>query len=334
MGKRQGRVKYNDCLPKGMRNKGRLINLSNMPLNLPKTLTDFKKIVVMPDYSPNHGLPTGVVAIFDKEKHDKKGGINPEYLGNDVGCGMLLAKFDLELVDLEDITNQIASRLMGIRKGMGSLGGGNHFVTFYQVSESSVDSLQFNDWVVLIHSGSRNMGRRHYQTKSIGSNYLEEQQAVIEYAKNNRKKLLYIVEEICSQDSKLLVDRVHNFIEVSNSEVIYRKGAVKVESGDLTVIPSSMSGYATLVMANENIGTLEYSLPHATGRRISRRDAKQHSYFLDGFPSGIYVPYFISPEGLNEELPENYRKLDEILGKIAGYVSIKATFIPKSTIML
>ena len=304
---------------------GELLNLSKENVRYSE-IKEFKKIVTLPDYSPNYGLPVGCTAVFDATKHN----INPEYLGNDIGCGMMLAKFREPITDLEDSTNKLASALIS---GVANFGGGNHFITIYQVDESKLKELPAGSYAVLIHSGRRKTGAKSIKESMCLEKYLEEQNKIFAYAYDNRKKLLELVEDSYNSKTMSIIDRIHNSIERNGNEIVYRKGSVKLNPGEISVIPSSMGGLAAVVRANDKINEICYSLPHATGRRLSRGDAKNQEFFLDGFPNGVYVPYFIYAEDLNEELPPNYKGLDEVLQGIEKYASIEAKLSPRAVIM-
>jgi hypothetical protein len=313
--------------------KSKFINLSgnyvNLPFN-PKKLKGLVKLAVLPDYSPNKGLPTGSVAVFDEKEHE----INSSYVGPDVGCGMFFGKFSYPLVDMENSTNGIASRVFDNASGkLGSLGGGNHFVTLYRVSDSNNPSFNVGDETVLIHTGSRKKGVDLFNKNLSGEKYLKEHDKTVKFAKDNREAIFDIVQKETGNKIEFISDNPHNYVENENGLVTYRKGLTKVQKGELTVIPSSMGGDAALVRAKDNISELVNSLPHGTGRKISRSDSKNERFFLDGFPEGVYLPYFLSPEMLITELPANYRTLEEALSLIKNYISVEAIMTPISSIM-
>ena len=56
-------------------------------------------------------------------------------------------------------------------------------------------------------------------------------------------------------------------------------------------------------------------------------------FFLNGFPEGLYFPYFLDVEDVNSELPQNYRDLDEVLPSIKNYISVEAVMKPISSVM-
>lgn len=309
--------------------KRRVVNLSGCPLKLKlSNLIGLRKLIIFPDYSPNRGLPTGTVAVFERAKHE----VNPEYIGPDVGCGMLLGRLIFRPEYLEDIINGIAEKILGRRDEIGTLGGGNHFVTLYETSKTFSSSFPLGDTFVLIHSGSRNKGITFYKMGLKGDDYLNQQGKIIAIAQENRERILDKVKKEAGK-VEVILDKPHNYISLENEEVVYRKGTVRVMPGELLIIPSSMGGSAALVRVEDTVSQLHHSLPHATGRKISRGDAMRQEFFHDGFPKNVYVPYFIYPESLNAELPPNYRHLEEVLSKIKSYLTIEAILSPIASIM-
>ena len=128
---------------------------------------------IMPDCHAGAGCTIGTVIALG-------GRIVPNTVGVDIGCGMLvvsLGKIDIDLERLDAVVNnevpsgfnihdhvQSATKLpemlycreaidvgMALRS-IGSLGGGNHFI--------EVDVNEKGDKFLVIHSGSRNLGKR------------------------------------------------------------------------------------------------------------------------------------------------------------------------------
>jgi RNA-splicing ligase RtcB len=128
---------------------------------------------IMPDCHAGAGCTIGTVIALG-------GRIVPNTVGVDIGCGMLVAnlgKIDIDMERLDDVVNnevpsgfnihehvQSATKLpemlycreaidVGMAlKSIGSLGGGNHFI--------EVDVNEKGDKFLVIHSGSRNLGKR------------------------------------------------------------------------------------------------------------------------------------------------------------------------------
>jgi tRNA-splicing ligase RtcB len=144
-------------------------NLANHPLAR-------QHVALMPDFHIGYGMPIGgVLATI--------GGVIPNAVGVDIGCGMIAAKTDIEAdsltrEDLEKIrkaiharvpvgfaghsTNQVLTlqatglpapiQLQTALRQVGTLGGGNHFIEVQRDAEGYV-------WL-MVHSGSRNLGKQ------------------------------------------------------------------------------------------------------------------------------------------------------------------------------
>jgi len=145
--------------------------------NLSKHPIAFHHIALMPDAHLGYGMPIGGVMAT-------KGGVIPNAVGVDIGCGMCAISTNLTIDDLnmellktiigtirkeipvghkhhkhaqenvlfdnhpdiEIINNEMKSA----KKQLGTLGGGNHFIEFQSDQDGKI-------WV-MIHSGSRNFG--------------------------------------------------------------------------------------------------------------------------------------------------------------------------------
>jgi tRNA-splicing ligase RtcB (3'-phosphate/5'-hydroxy nucleic acid ligase) len=153
-------------------------NLANHPLA-------FKHICGMPDYHIGYGMPIGGVLAT-------KGGVVPNAVGVDIGCGMIAVETQLRATDLsrdllqalreaihsrvpvgmkhhqqpQDITlppppfsgSVVEAEWRRAHTQAGTLGSGNHFI------EVQRDEDNGRVWLML-HSGSRNVGLRvcnHY----------------------------------------------------------------------------------------------------------------------------------------------------------------------------
>lgn len=159
-------------------------------------------IAIMPDTHAGKGAVIGFTQMINKENPR----VNPNMVGVDVGCGMLVLKISKEAGDklfnkpgLEKFDKIMHTKVpsgMAHRKtlhkftkdfteikdliadadydkelfAMGSLGGGNHFV--------EIDTDEKGDYYIVIHSGSRHLGiavAKYWENKAI------------EYHKNNSK---------------------------------------------------------------------------------------------------------------------------------------------------
>lgn len=168
------------------------------------------KIRIMPDAHAGKGCVIG----FTADLGDK---VIPNIVGVDIGCGMLcveLGKVDIDLEKFDHVVNKYIPSGRNIReqrllnferinelyclrelketkkfnRAIGTLGGGNHFI------ELNVDD--DNNKYLVIHSGSRNMGKQvadYYQNLAIelcsGKEELFKRKAelIITYKEQGRK---------------------------------------------------------------------------------------------------------------------------------------------------
>jgi tRNA-splicing ligase RtcB len=169
-------------------------NLANHPIAR-------KWVCLMPDYHVGYGMPIGGVLAT-------KGGVVPNAVGVDIGCGMIAARTDfaaddLSRDDLQALRKAIHARVpVGMKhherpralpdglldggRGLrivsaelgkaahqaGTLGSGNHFIEIQREADGRV-------WIML-HSGSRNVGLRvcnHYH--GVAKTYMERFHAAI-----------------------------------------------------------------------------------------------------------------------------------------------------------
>ena len=163
-------------------------NLANHPVAR-------QHVALMPDFHVGYGMPIG--GVFATQ-----GGVLPNAVGVDIGCGMIAARTDIQAESLDRDTLQairtgihervpvgfsqhetpqvlwegaretaeglpvIAARYVAASLQVGSLGGGNHFIELQKDSEGFV-------WL-MVHSGSRNLGKQvceHYD--KIARSYMQ-----------------------------------------------------------------------------------------------------------------------------------------------------------------
>ncbi|WP_296880177.1 RtcB family protein, partial [Thomasclavelia sp.] len=134
-------------------------------------------IAIMPDCHAGKGATIGTTITLQNK-------VSPSLVGVDISCGMLIIKIPNELnVEIKkidefindnipsgfEINPQIDSKinysflnnlrcikqiknLEHIKKSLGSLGGGNHFIEINQAANQ--------DKYLVVHSGSRNLGKQ------------------------------------------------------------------------------------------------------------------------------------------------------------------------------
>jgi tRNA-splicing ligase RtcB len=149
-------------------------NLANHPLAR-------QHVALMPDFHVGYGMPIG--GVFATQ-----GGVVPNAVGVDIGCGMIACRTALHSEELDrdmlqsirqriheavpvgngprgnhnsqrelwegsDTNNEALQRLLpNARKQIGTLGGGNHFIEVQRDEEGRV-------WL-MVHSGSRGIGKQ------------------------------------------------------------------------------------------------------------------------------------------------------------------------------
>ena len=163
-----GKINTAHCYVKSLdsRAAGQIRRMCDYPL------TEGSKIRIMPDVHAGKGCTIGTTMTV----HDK---VCPNIVGVDIGCGMFVAKLSgakPDLARLDAAAHVIPSgmnvwnspteafpleelRCFGelkkrkwLENSLGTLGGGNHFI--------ELDRSSKGDYYLVIHSGSRNLGKQ------------------------------------------------------------------------------------------------------------------------------------------------------------------------------
>ncbi len=172
---------------------------------------------------------------------------------------------------------------------LGSLGGGNHFI---EVARSQ----QEGGLHVLLHSGSRNLGKRmaeHFQENAArfckregikvqkgleylplsegGRDYLYWATQAQRYARLNRRLMLAMILDFFKLEFNEadVTESVHNYL--SEKDQIIRKGAISAHAGETVIIPMNMAQGSVLGVGK---GNRDYNLsaPHGAGRKHGRKE--------------------------------------------------------------
>jgi len=290
-----------------------VINLSAEPLGklyswLPHRL-QAEKVVFLPDACPGKSmLPTGT-AVFTRQDDWRRFAIS------DVGCGMRLVKSALKADDLTgELWDEIAVALKNNKGELGDLGGGNHFLDALLPYDE--DAVYF-----LIHTGSRLESGAVDNLIDRPADFDREFERVVTWAEANRATIQKILSSLVGP-LELVLDLPHNSFEQVPEGVIIRKGSVKLLPGELTVMPSHMSGDVSLLAATDRIEEILFSMSHGTGRTMSRGEAKEAARKEDfsSLYQGVLMPSFLNLNSLTSEAPFAYRDLDDCLGFLEGYV--------------
>ena len=212
-------------------------------------LTEGSMVRIMPDVHFGKGCTIGTtMTITDK--------VVPNIVGVDIGCGMYTVKLgnvtmDLDMEAVDEAVHFIPSgrelwdgriekfdlqrlrcyrslkRVERIKRSLGTLGGGNHFIEIDMASDGTL--------YLVIHSGSRNLGKQVaelYQQLAVDLNkgigdYLEAKEEIIRtYKEQGRKNEIQealnnlkwkketldttIPEDLCYLTGKYLEDYLHD----------------------------------------------------------------------------------------------------------------------------
>ena len=326
-------------------------------------------IRIMPDVHAGKGCVIGYTANLSDL-------VVPNLIGLDIGCGILstnlgkynpgydkLDKFirrsipygfernkhaDPDQFDegfiagLKDTCEHLGIKFYEHLKGIGSLGGGNHFIELAEDSEK-------NKWL-LIHSGSRNFGLQvatWHQDKAIQNarekeisiakhfaylkgpdreDYFRHMKVAQHYARLNRLEMtnrilmFFGIKEHAGQ-----FETIHNYINFNDN--IIRKGAISAHAGEQVLIPLNMRD-GSLIATGKGNKEWNYSAPHGAGRRLSRTQAKKQLDMNEFRKSMKNVWSSTISEKTKDEAPMAYKPKREILELLDETVEIKEILKP------
>ena len=338
----------------------------------------YKHVAVMPDVHYGIGATVGSV-IATKEA------VIPAAVGVDIGCGMAAVRTNLTSRDFGSgdaaaIRHSIergvpvgfrshnepraeALRLAanaGLNKlgtkelcQLGTLGGGNHFIEMCTDQDDRV-------WIVL-HSGSRNLGKRlaeghidkakkiaeqHFvrlsdpnlaffsQGTSEFDAYKRDVEMAQDYAMINRRVMLAeIMSDVSHHFEKREVafdDPInchHNYLAFEShfgeNVIVTRKGAIRARPGDLGIIPGSMGTRSYIVEGKGNPESF-MSCSHGAGRRMSRTQAKKTFTVADLAKQTAGVECRKDKDVI-DEIPGAYKDIDDVMALQADLVTIRHT---------
>lgn len=291
-----------------------LVNLSAEPVGklhswIPRDL-DAELIVFLPDACPGKSpLPTGT-AVLTRQDNWRK------FAVSDCGCGMRLLRSDISPSEL-DLTRwgRVADLLRSNKGGLGDLGGGNHFLDALEPYDDG--PLHF-----LIHTGSRNESGHVDAFVDRPDQFDSEFDRVVNWAADNRGAIHDAINQVFG-DVDLVLDLPHNtYQRLEDGAVLIRKGSVRVAPGDLSILPSHMSGDVVLVSATDRVTDILNSISHGTGRKMSRSDCKTLADNFDfaAMRQRIMIPTGVNDSSLRTDGPFAYRDLDECMALIDDYV--------------
>ncbi|NHV24643.1 RtcB family protein [Burkholderia sp. D-99] len=227
---------------------------------------------------------------------------------------------------------------------LGTPGSGNHFVELQVVDEvfdrhaAYRAGLAKDDVVVMIHSGSRDVGFyvgrrwmdraraawpagvRHPESGLYGLSgelareYLVAMGTAARYAWLNRVVLAEMVRKELAEltgetRSALVVDVPHNVVLRENGMNIHRKGATPARDGDLALIPGSM-GDASFLATGLGHPDWLWSCSHGAGRSVRRQAVRRMR--TEQAP-GTWRCVTLRDERRIEEAPEAYKPIGPVI---------------------
>jgi RNA-splicing ligase RtcB len=233
---------------------------------------------------------------------------------------MRLVRSTIRVKEFDQTRWNLVANSLRARKGLlGDLGGGNHFL----------DALApYGDGPVyfLIHTGSRNESGHVDALIEDPDAFDEAFDRVVEWASENRATIHRQLDSVFGE-TDLVLDLPHNtYKKCQDGGVIIRKGSVRLMPGEVSVLPSHMSGDVVLIRGGAKVN--EVSMSHGTGRRMSRADSKAiaDAYDFDKLRKSIAIPDGVEDSSLRTDGPFAYRDLDECLGLISEYIEVVERF--------
>ena len=193
------------------------------------------------------------------------------------------------------------------RMNLGTLGGGNHFIELQKSTalDGSGDPEGGAKVWLMIHSGSRNLGKRieeHYHRiaarmcerfhaplpdkdlaflpieEPTGHDYFTDMLFALRYAKENRRRMMEMMKATLAEfvpNANFLrtIDIHHNYAafeeHFGEKVCVHRKGATSAKLDEIGIIPGSMGTASYIVHGLGNPDSF-MSCSHGAGRRMSR----------------------------------------------------------------
>ncbi len=348
-------------------------NLSNLDFA-------FKHIALMPDVHVGFGMPIGGILA-------SKNMIVPNAVGVDIGCGVVAARTDLRVGEVDrralnaiveeshrsiplgfkkhrkprdwegyskaPDSKPIMEELDNSRYQLGTLGGGNHFMTMEKGSDGYI-------WL-MVHSGSRNFGytiANYYNDlakglemnkdskdlaalpldTSMGRAYYKDMTFVLDFAMENRRQLLedfyFIVRKHSnSRDLEEIIQCHHNYAALEEhygeEVIVHRKGAIRAEKGEFGIIPGSMGTPSYIVEGSGNPESFN-SCSHGAGRVLSRKQANKT---IDRNEFRQVMKGIVFKEGKDlSEAPMAYKDIEEVMDNQKDLVKRRVKLEPLAVI--
>lgn len=255
----------------------------------------------------------------------------------------------LENMDKYDANPELVEQIEAGYYQIGTLGGGNHFIELQEDIEGNLG--------IMIHSGSRNFGKQicdyfHKAARELnqkwhskipdewrlaflpvdiseGKQYVTWMNLALDFAAENRTKMMYavrsIIEKWVGKHTNInfnYTDEInchHNYAAIEHhydkNVWVHRKGATRARLGEIAVIPGAMGSYSYVV---EGLGNeISFcSSSHGAGRQYSRKGALQNfsteQVMVDLKEQGVILGKH-NKEDVAEESRFAYKDIDVVM---------------------
>lgn len=270
-------------------------------------------------------------------------------------------KHDHEIFDRQEFNDIPLLKRLKVKafKQLGTSGGGNHFVEFGKVTITDTNNewnLNVGEYIgVLSHSGSRGLGAniaKHYTylaTKQCplpknvqhlawldlnthdGQEYWLAMNLAGDYAKACHDDIHYRIGKLLGSKAVAKIENHHNFAwkETVNGKecIVHRKGATPASSGELGIIPGSMTAPGFIVRGLGNNESLN-SASHGAGRIHSRRKCKE-KFTKSDIKHQLELHDVTLIGGGVDEAPMAYKDIKKVINNQQELVEVIGTFTPK-----
>lgn len=323
-------------------------------------LAEDSAIRVMPDVHPGKGCAVGMTMTLVNRAA-------PGLVGVDIGCGMEVFHIKAKRLELQQLDKVIHTKIpagFAVRNtphrfceqaeleqlkcakkiradkallGIGTLGGGNHFIELDKADSG---------YYLVIHSGSRHLGvevERFYHEQAyqysedkvpyefaylegeLFEEYLHDMKIVQAFAQINRKAIADEIMKAMKFSEIESFSTIHNYIDTE--EKILRKGAISAKEGEKIIIPLNMRDGCLLCLGKGN-PDWNNSAPHGAGRAYNRADTVK-SFTLSQYKKEMKNVYSssVSRETL-DECPMAYKNSQTITGAITPTAQILERLTP------
>ena len=270
-------------------------------------------------------------------------------------------KHDHEIFDRQEFNDIPLLKRLKVKafKQLGTSGGGNHFVEFGKVTITDINNesnLNVGEYIgVLSHSGSRGLGAniaKHYTylaTKQCslpknvqhlawldlnthdGQEYWLAMNLAGDYAKACHDDIHYRIGKLLGSKAVAKIENHHNFAwkETVNGKecIVHRKGATPASSGELGIIPGSMTASGFIVRGLGNTESLN-SASHGAGRLHSRRKCKE-KFTKSDVKKQLKMHDVTLIGGGVDEAPMAYKDIKKVMNNQQELVEVLGSFTPK-----